>query len=61
MGDFREFGRIVAKTMKQIEKVDFIPDAEAGQRPKIREIVFFDTPDFPALQQTPSSSAPYDV
>jgi hypothetical protein len=43
---FREFGKIVAKTTKQIEKVDFIPDAEAGQRPKIREIIFFDTPDF---------------
>jgi hypothetical protein len=44
--NFREFGRIVAKTTKQIEKVEFLPDAEAGQRPKIREIVFFDTPDF---------------
>lgn len=43
---FREFGRIVAKTTKQIEKVDFIPDAKAGQRPDVREIVFFDTPDF---------------
>lgn len=43
---FREFGRIVAKTTKQIEKVDFIPDPEASQRPKIREIIFFDTPDF---------------
>lgn len=43
---FREFGKIVAKTTKQIEKVDFIPDAKAGQRPDVREIVFFDTPDF---------------
>lgn len=43
---FREFGRIVQKTTKQFEKIDFIPDAEMNQRPKIREIVFFDTPDF---------------
>jgi hypothetical protein len=43
---FREFGRIVQKTTKQFEKIDFIPDAELNQRPKIREIVFFDTPDF---------------
>jgi hypothetical protein len=43
---FRDFGRIVQKTTKQFEKIDFIPAAEMGQRPKIREIVFFDTPDF---------------
>lgn len=43
---FREFGRIVQKTTKQFEKIDFIPDAEMNQRPKIREILFFDTPDF---------------
>jgi len=43
---FREFGKIVARTTKQIEKVDFISDPEAGLRPKIREILFFDTPDF---------------
>ena len=43
---FREFGRIVQKTTKQFEKIDFIPDAELNLRPKIREIVFFDTPDF---------------
>ena len=43
---FREFGRVVAKTTKQVEKVDFIPDPEASQRPKVREIIFFDTPDF---------------
>lgn len=43
---FREFGRIVQKTTKQFEKIDFIPDAEMSQRPKIREIVFVDTPDF---------------
>jgi len=43
---FREFGKIVARTTKQIEKVDFIPDPETNQRPKVREILFFDTPDF---------------
>ena len=43
---FREFGKIVAKTTKQFEKIDFIPDPEAGLRPKIREIIFLDTPDF---------------
>jgi hypothetical protein len=43
---FRDFGRIVQKTTKQFEKIDFIPDAELNQRPKIREIVFVDTPDF---------------
>ena len=43
---FREFGKVVARTTKQVEKVDFVPDARAGQRPDIREIIFFDTPDF---------------
>ena len=43
---FRQFGKIVAHTTKQMEKVDFIPDAKANQRPSIREIIFFDTPDF---------------
>ncbi len=43
---FRDFGRIVQKTTKQFEKIDFIPDAEMSLRPKIREIVFCDTPDF---------------
>jgi hypothetical protein len=28
---------------------DFIPDAEAGLRPNIREILFLDTPDFRLL------------
>jgi len=43
---FRDFGRIVQKTTKQFDKIDFIPDPEMSQRPRIREIVFFDTPDF---------------
>jgi hypothetical protein len=42
---FREFGKLVKKTAKK-EEVDFIPDAEAGLRPNIREILFMDTPDF---------------
>jgi len=43
---FRVFGKLVARTTKQVDKVDFIPDAKASERPDIREIVFFDTPDF---------------
>jgi hypothetical protein len=43
---FREFGKIVARTTKQIEKVDFVADSEVELRPKIREILFFDTSDF---------------
>jgi hypothetical protein len=43
---FREFGKLVAKSTKQIDKVDFIPDAKTSQSPEIREITFFDTSDF---------------
>jgi len=46
MESFRIFGKLVAHTTKQVEKADFIPDAKASERPDIREIVFFDTPDF---------------
>jgi hypothetical protein len=42
---FRDFGELVQKTAKKVG-VGFIPDAEAGLRPQIREIVFGDTPDF---------------
>jgi hypothetical protein len=42
---FRDFGKLVQKTAKQVG-VGFIPDAEAGLRPQVREIVFGDTPDF---------------
>lgn len=42
---FRDFGKIVQKTAKQVG-VGFIPDGEASLRPLIREIVFGDTPDF---------------
>jgi hypothetical protein len=41
---FREFGKLVARTAKQLEKVDFVPDGKAS-RPTIREIIFFDTSD----------------
>lgn len=42
---FRDFGRIVRETAIK-SGVGFIEDKAAGQRPQIREIVFFDTPDF---------------
>ena len=42
---FRDFGKIVQKTAKKVG-VGFIPDAEAGLRPQIREITFGDTADF---------------
>jgi hypothetical protein len=42
---FRQFGarvqRIAART-----GVGFIPDPQASQRPEVREILFFDTPDY---------------
>ena len=43
---FRQFGKLVARAAKDVDKVDFIPDAKASERPEIREIVFFDTRDF---------------
>ena len=43
---FRQFGKLVARTTKKAEKVDFISAAEASQPPKIREVIFLDTPDF---------------
>ncbi len=42
---FREFGRLAQKVAKNTG-VGFVPDAEAGLRPQIREILFGDTPDF---------------
>jgi hypothetical protein len=42
---FRDFGKLVKKTAKK-EDVGFVPDVEAGLRPNIREIVFYDTFDF---------------
>jgi hypothetical protein len=42
---FRDFGKLVKKTAKH-EDVGFLSNAEAGLRPCIREILFFDTPEF---------------
>jgi hypothetical protein len=42
---FRDFGKLVQSTAKKVG-VGFIPDAEAGLRPQIREITFGDTTDF---------------
>jgi hypothetical protein len=42
---FRDFGKIVKQTAKKVG-VGFIPDPNSEQRPEIREIIFFDTPDF---------------
>jgi hypothetical protein len=42
---FHDFGKVVQETAEKVG-VDFIADAKAGRRPEIREIVFFDTPDF---------------
>ena len=42
---FRQFGKLVAHTTKKLDKVDFIADAKASQRPDIREIIFVDTAD----------------
>lgn len=42
---FRDFGKIVKQTAKKVG-VGFIPDPNVDQRPEIREIIFFDTPDF---------------
>ncbi len=42
---FRSFGKIVQRTAKRLG-VGFIEDPKAGLRPEIREVTFFDTPDF---------------
>jgi hypothetical protein len=42
---FRDFGKIAKQTAKRSE-VGFIPDPEMDLRPQIREITFYDTPDF---------------
>lgn len=42
---FRQFGALVQRTAARTG-VGFIPDPEASQRPEVREILFFDTPDF---------------
>ena len=42
---FRDFGKLVQRTAKNL-KVGFITDPGTGLRPEVREIIFFDTPDF---------------
>ena len=42
---FRDFGKLVERTAKKVG-VGFIEDREAGLRPEIREINFYDTFDF---------------
>jgi hypothetical protein len=42
---FRTFGKIVQRVAKRLG-VGFIEDEKTSQRPDIREITFFDTPDF---------------
>ncbi|GAU85941.1 hypothetical protein [Bosea sp. BIWAKO-01] len=42
---FREFGKIVRRTAKQVG-VGFTKSEEADLAPQIREIIFLDTPDF---------------
>jgi hypothetical protein len=42
---FRQFGKIVQRMAKKLG-VGFVEDEKAGLRPEIREIIFFDTPDF---------------
>lgn len=42
---FREFGKLMQRTAKKVG-VGFVSDPKAGRRPEIREITFFDTPDF---------------
>ena len=43
---FREFGRLVGRAAGRVKKVDFAYDSKAGRDTNVREIVFFDTPDF---------------
>jgi len=42
---FRDFGKLVQRSAKKLG-VGFIADPKAGRRPDVREIIFFDTPDF---------------
>jgi hypothetical protein len=42
---FRDFGKLVQRTAKKLG-VGFVTDPKIGRRPEVREIIFFDTPDF---------------
>ena len=43
---FREFGKLVRRTARDVKKVEFIKDPSIRGRPAVREVVFLDTPDF---------------
>ena len=42
---FRDFGRLVQRSAKAVG-VGFLADPDTQSRPEVREILFFDTPDF---------------
>ncbi|MGH7893031.1 MAG: hypothetical protein ACREQL_00080, partial [Candidatus Binatia bacterium] len=42
---FRDFGKLVRRQADKVE-VGFVADPNLGRGPQIREILFFDTPDF---------------
>jgi hypothetical protein len=42
---FRDFGKVVRRAAKHVD-VDFELDRAARRRPRVREVVFIDTPDF---------------
>jgi hypothetical protein len=44
-GRFRDFGKLVQRTARTM-KVAWTQDPDAGRQPRVREIVFGDTPDF---------------
>lgn len=45
VASFRKFGKIVQRTAKK-SGIGFIEDPATAERPEIREVTFFDTPDF---------------
>lgn len=42
---FHQFGKVVQRAAKSL-KIDVVPDSEGDHHPRVREIVFGDTPDF---------------
>ena len=46
MDSFREFGKLVRRTARDVKKVEFIKDPSMGGRPAVREVVFLDTAGF---------------
>jgi hypothetical protein len=43
---FREFGKLVRRSVRDVNKVEFVKDSALGERPAIREVVFLDTKGF---------------